>query len=85
MGDYLDFSQVTLRTEVESGLRDYLQLIQVVWGFLVYIIIEPVTKEEVGVAAPFNHRVSGWVIIWEIIFGERDRKPLFDIPFVLGF
>ena len=49
------------------------QLAQIVRGFLIHIIIDPVGKQQVGVPTPAHDRRLGWIVIRIIIDRDVNR------------
>ena len=53
--------------------------------YLVYIIIQPVGKQKIGMRPPPYHRFPGGIVAGEIIAWQVDNQSFCDIPFVLVF
>ena len=57
----------------------------VVWSCLIYEIVQPVGKMEVGVRPPGNYRLLGGIVIREIVFRNVNFKSLFLITKIFVF
>ena len=57
-------------------------LVDVIGGVLVDHVVEPVGKEQVGVAAPDKAGCLVGVVIWKIVVRDLDIKSFVHIPLI---
>ena len=60
-------------------------LLDVIGGFLIDIIVEPVAEKQVGMAAPAHDRRLCGIVAGIVVLGNVDGKPFGDIPVIFPF
>ena len=63
------------------GLLDFF-LLPVVGSDLVDVVVEPVGEEQTGMGPPAYHRISGGVIVREIVFWDCCVQALCAVPLI---
>ena len=58
-------------------------LINVVWRFLIYIVVEPVLEEQIAMASPSDERSLLWVVVAIVVVGLLDWQAFAEVALVL--
>jgi hypothetical protein len=65
-----------------------MNLADIVRSFLIYKIVQPIAKQQVGMSSPSNQWLFGGIVIGVIIAGSSDVQPfvqISDIFLMQGF
>ena len=71
------FEGKTLPDMIEHAITEG---VQIIGGFLIDIVVQPVGKKEIGVAPPPDHRLPGGVVPGIVVGRHGDGQPLVPVP-----